>query len=41
MKENTFLKWLTLSAPEIQDKKKQFEDCGLRVIKVYLIKGRI
>ncbi|ELR58029.1 Poly [ADP-ribose] polymerase 9, partial [Bos mutus] len=34
MKENTFLKWLTLSAPEIQDKKKQFEDCGLRVIKV-------
>ena len=41
MKENTFLKWLTLSAPEIQDQKKQFEDCGLRVIKVYLIKGRI
>lgn len=34
MKENTFLKWLTLSAPEIQDQKKQFEDCGLRVIKV-------
>ncbi|XP_042088131.1 protein mono-ADP-ribosyltransferase PARP9 isoform X2 [Ovis aries] len=34
VKEKTFLKWLTLSAPEIQDKKKQFEDCGLRVIKV-------
>ncbi|XP_036706856.1 protein mono-ADP-ribosyltransferase PARP9 isoform X1 [Balaenoptera musculus] len=34
MKENAFLKCLKLSAREIQDQKKQFEDCGLRVIKV-------
>uniref|UniRef100_A0A8D0PT66 Poly(ADP-ribose) polymerase family member 9 n=1 Tax=Sus scrofa TaxID=9823 RepID=A0A8D0PT66_PIG len=34
MKENTFLKCLKLSTPEIQDQKKQFEDCGFRVIKV-------
>ncbi|XP_057553511.1 protein mono-ADP-ribosyltransferase PARP9 isoform X2 [Hippopotamus amphibius kiboko] len=34
MKENAFLKCLKLSTREIQDQKKQFEDCGLRVIKV-------
>ncbi|XP_022422840.1 protein mono-ADP-ribosyltransferase PARP9 isoform X3 [Delphinapterus leucas] len=34
MKENTFLKCLKLSTREIQDQKKQFEDCGLWVIKV-------
>ncbi|KAB1283759.1 Poly [ADP-ribose] polymerase 9 [Camelus dromedarius] len=34
MKENTFLKCLKLSTREIQDQKKQFEDCGLQVIKV-------
>ncbi|KAB0403210.1 hypothetical protein E2I00_011186, partial [Balaenoptera physalus] len=34
MKENAFLKRLKLSAREIQDQKKQFEDCGLQVIKV-------
>ncbi|XP_066097950.1 protein mono-ADP-ribosyltransferase PARP9 isoform X1 [Saccopteryx bilineata] len=34
MKENKFLKSLTLLTEEIQDQKKQFENCGLRVIKV-------
>uniref|UniRef100_A0A8C3YUS8 Poly(ADP-ribose) polymerase family member 9 n=1 Tax=Catagonus wagneri TaxID=51154 RepID=A0A8C3YUS8_9CETA len=34
MKENTFLKRLKLSTPEIQNQKKQFEDCGFRVLKV-------
>ncbi|XP_023611567.1 poly [ADP-ribose] polymerase 9 isoform X3 [Myotis lucifugus] len=33
MKENKFLKCLMLSTPEIQDQKKEFENCGLRVIK--------
>ncbi|XP_026962176.1 protein mono-ADP-ribosyltransferase PARP9 isoform X1 [Sagmatias obliquidens] len=34
MKENAFLKCLKISTREIQDQKKQFEDCGLWVIKV-------
>ncbi|XP_054431187.1 protein mono-ADP-ribosyltransferase PARP9 isoform X1 [Pteronotus mesoamericanus] len=34
MKENTFLKCLMLSTPEIQDQKRQFENCGLQVIQV-------
>ncbi|XP_059954992.1 protein mono-ADP-ribosyltransferase PARP9 [Mesoplodon densirostris] len=34
MKENAFLKCLNLSTREIQHQKKQFEDCGLGVIKV-------
>ncbi|XP_016055643.1 PREDICTED: poly [ADP-ribose] polymerase 9 [Miniopterus natalensis] len=34
MKENKFLKCLMLSAPEIQDQKKLFENCGLHVLKV-------
>ncbi|XP_053519027.1 protein mono-ADP-ribosyltransferase PARP9 isoform X2 [Artibeus jamaicensis] len=34
MKENKFLKRLVLSAQEIQDQKKQFENCGLQIIKV-------
>lgn len=41
MKENKFLKCLMLSAPEIQDQKKLFENCGLHVLKVYIIKGKI
>lgn len=41
MKKNTFLKCLKLSTEEIQAQKKQFESCGLQVIKVYLIEGRI
>lgn len=38
MKENKFLECLKLSTPEIQDQKKKFENCGFRVIKVYVIK---
>ncbi|XP_042813141.1 protein mono-ADP-ribosyltransferase PARP9 isoform X2 [Panthera tigris] len=34
MKRNTFLKCLKLSTEEIQNQKKQFESCGLQVIKV-------
>ncbi|XP_045707039.1 protein mono-ADP-ribosyltransferase PARP9 isoform X1 [Phyllostomus hastatus] len=34
MKENKFLKRLMLSTQEIQDQKKQFENCGLQIIKV-------
>ncbi|XP_054980476.1 protein mono-ADP-ribosyltransferase PARP9 [Sorex araneus] len=34
IKENTFLKFLGLETSEIQDQKKQFEKCGLRVVKV-------
>nr|XP_035949619.1 protein mono-ADP-ribosyltransferase PARP9 isoform X8 [Halichoerus grypus] len=34
MKRNKFLRCLKLSAEEIQDQKKQFENCGLQVIKV-------
>uniref|UniRef100_A0A9L0K890 Poly(ADP-ribose) polymerase family member 9 n=1 Tax=Equus asinus TaxID=9793 RepID=A0A9L0K890_EQUAS len=34
MKEITFQKHVVLSAEEIQDQKKRFENCGLRVIKV-------
>ncbi|KAM5336100.1 protein mono-ADP-ribosyltransferase PARP9 isoform 2-T3 [Glossophaga mutica] len=34
MKGNEFLKRLTLSTQEIQDQKKQFENCGLQIIKV-------
>ncbi|XP_055965375.1 protein mono-ADP-ribosyltransferase PARP9 [Sorex fumeus] len=34
MKENTFLKCLRLETSEIQDQKKQFEKCGLQVVKV-------
>ncbi|XP_039096579.1 protein mono-ADP-ribosyltransferase PARP9 isoform X2 [Hyaena hyaena] len=34
MKRNTFLKCVKLSTEEIHDQKKQFESCGLRVIKV-------
>lgn len=41
MKENKFLKRLTLSAQEIQDQKKQFESCGLRVIKVEKIDNAV
>lgn len=36
MQGNKFLKYLTLSTQEIEDQKKQFEYCGLRVIKVYM-----
>lgn len=41
MKENTFLKRLMLSAQEIQDQKKQFESCGLQVIKVEKIDNAV
>ncbi|KAM5276382.1 protein mono-ADP-ribosyltransferase PARP9 isoform 2-T2 [Hipposideros larvatus] len=41
MKENTFLKCLRLSAQEIQDRKKQFESCGLQVIKVEKIDNAV
>ncbi|KAF3827504.1 hypothetical protein GH733_002990, partial [Mirounga leonina] len=34
MKRNTFLRCLKLSAEEIQDQKKQFENCGLQVEKI-------
>lgn len=34
MKENTFLKRLMLPTQEIQNQKKQFENCGLQIIKV-------
>ncbi|XP_074187032.1 protein mono-ADP-ribosyltransferase PARP9 isoform X2 [Rhinolophus sinicus] len=34
MKENKFLKCLPLLTQEMQDRKKQFENCGLQVIKV-------
>ncbi|XP_014313248.1 poly [ADP-ribose] polymerase 9 isoform X1 [Myotis lucifugus] len=41
MKENKFLKCLMLSTPEIQDQKKEFENCGLRVIKVEKIENMV
>ncbi|XP_036204224.1 protein mono-ADP-ribosyltransferase PARP9 isoform X2 [Myotis myotis] len=41
MKENKFLKCLTLSTPEIQDQKKEFENCGLQVIKVEKIENMV
>ncbi|XP_006755385.1 PREDICTED: poly [ADP-ribose] polymerase 9 isoform X2 [Myotis davidii] len=41
MKENKFLKCLKLSTPEIQDQKKEFENCGLRVIKVEKIENMV
>ncbi|KAK2494295.1 hypothetical protein MC885_013680 [Smutsia gigantea] len=41
MRENTFLKRLMLSAQEIQDQKKQFESCGLQVIKVEKIDNAV
>lgn len=40
MKEKKFLKCLMLSTPEIQDQKKEFENCGFQVIKVYIIKAK-
>nr|XP_054360205.1 protein mono-ADP-ribosyltransferase PARP9 isoform X3 [Mirounga angustirostris] len=41
MKRNTFLRCLKLSAEEIQDQKKQFENCGLQVIKVEKIDNAV
>ncbi|XP_014402488.1 PREDICTED: poly [ADP-ribose] polymerase 9 isoform X2 [Myotis brandtii] len=41
MKENKFLKCLMLSTQEIQDQKKEFENCGLRVIKVEKIENMV
>ncbi|XP_059018808.1 protein mono-ADP-ribosyltransferase PARP9 isoform X3 [Mustela lutreola] len=41
MKKNTFLKCLNLSTEEIQAQKKQFESCGLQVIKVEKIDNEV
>ncbi|XP_032190879.1 protein mono-ADP-ribosyltransferase PARP9 isoform X4 [Mustela erminea] len=41
MKKNTFLKCLKLSTEEIQAQKKQFESCGLQVIKVEKIDNEV
>lgn len=41
MKKNKFLKHPTHLTQEIQDRMKQFEYCGLQVIKVYVIKRKI
>ncbi|XP_059543655.1 protein mono-ADP-ribosyltransferase PARP9 [Myotis daubentonii] len=41
MKENKFLKCLTLSTPKIQNQKKEFENCGLQVIKVEKIENMV
>lgn len=41
MKENKFLKCLMLSTPEIQNQKKEFENCGFRVIKVEKIDNMV
>lgn len=41
MKRNKFLRCLKLSAEEIQDQKKLFENCGLQVIKVEKIDNSV
>ncbi|VCX40338.1 unnamed protein product [Gulo gulo] len=41
MKKNMFLKCLKLSTEEIQTQKKQFENCGLQVIKVEKIDNEV
>ncbi|XP_008706383.2 protein mono-ADP-ribosyltransferase PARP9 isoform X1 [Ursus maritimus] len=41
IKRNTFRKCLKLSTEEIQDRKKQFENCGLQVIKVEKIDNAV
>ncbi|XP_044108154.1 protein mono-ADP-ribosyltransferase PARP9 [Neovison vison] len=41
MKKNTFLKCLKLSTEEIQAQKKQFESCGLQVVKVEKIDNEV
>ncbi|XP_049641495.1 protein mono-ADP-ribosyltransferase PARP9 [Suncus etruscus] len=40
MKENKFLKCIGLETAEIQDRRKQFENCGLRILKVEKIDNR-